>query len=132
MEQAIEGGCLCGRTRYRLRAAPVRISDCHCVDCRRGSAAPFVTWGVVRNSDVEILSGELRKVRHAGRLRSFAACCGTPLFFQDNEEASTIDVTIASLDYPESYTPEVAIWTEDRLPWVQVSSGRRTFRQGRE
>jgi hypothetical protein len=108
MEQAIEGGCLCGRTRYRLRAAPVRISDCHCIDCRRGSAAPFVTWGVVRPTEVEILSGELRKVRHAERLRSFAACCGTPLFFRENENAPTIDVTIAILVRPETRAISVA------------------------
>jgi hypothetical protein len=132
MNEPIEGGCLCGGVRYRLRAEPAQLSDCHCVDCRRASAAPFVTWGSVRKDDVEILSGELRKVRYAGRLRSFAACCGTPLFFQDDESSVSIDVTIASLDEPQSYSPEVAIWTEDRLPWVHLNPGLKIFRQGRE
>lgn len=91
-----------------------------------------MTWGVVRRSDVEILAGELRKVQHADRLRSFAACCGTPLFFQENEDAQTIDVTIASLDQPECYPPEVAIWTEDRLPWTVLDSNHRVYLQGRE
>lgn len=103
----------------------------HCIDCRRASAAPFVTWGSVPKDQVEILSGELRKVHHADRLRSFAACCGTPLFFQDDEDSESIDGTIASLDYPESYAPEVAIWTEDRLPWVTIEPKRRTYPQGR-
>jgi hypothetical protein len=132
MNEAIEGGCLCGGTRYRLRAEPVRISDCHCIDCRRGSAAAFVTWGQVGKGEVELLSGELRRVLFANRWRSFAACCGTPLFFQDNEEAPTIDLTIASLDHPERYTPEVAIWTEDRLPWALLDPTRPIFRQGRQ
>ena len=132
MNEAIEGGCLCGGTRYRLRAEPVRISDCHCIDCQRGSAAAFVTWGEVRKDDVELLSGELHRVLFADRLRSFAGCCGTPLFFQDDEEAPTIDVTIASLDHPERYTPEVAIWTEDRLPWARLDPTRPIYRQGRE
>ena len=81
MSAPIEGGCLCGGVRYRLHAEPIELSDCHCIDCRRASGAPFVTWGTVRQEDIELLSGELRKVHHAGRLRSFAACCGTPLFF---------------------------------------------------
>ena len=132
MNQAIEGGCLCGGTRYRLRDKPVRISDCHCIDCRRGSAAAFVTWGVVRITDMAILAGDLRKVRHADRIRSFAACCGTPLFFQDDEASPTIDVTIASLDHPEPYAPEVAIWTEDHLPWAPLDPARRAYRQGRD
>lgn len=131
MKTFFDGGCLCGGVRYRLRAEPAQLSDCHCLDCRRASAAPFVTWGVVERDEIELLSGELRKVQHAGRLRSFAACCGTPLFFQDDEVSASIDVTIASLDHPESFSPEVAIWTEDRLPWVQLEPGRQTFRQGR-
>jgi len=127
----IEGGCLCGGVRYRLHEQPKQLSDCHCVDCRRASAAPFVTWGSFPREKIELLSGELRKVKHADRLRSFASCCGTPLFFQDDEASEWIDVTISSLDYPEAYSPEVTIWTEDRLPWVPLDSTRPAFRQGR-
>jgi hypothetical protein len=132
MDRSVEGGCLCGGLRYRLHEPPVRVGDCHCVDCRRASAAAFVTWGVVYRKDVEILSGDLRKVRYAGRLRSFAACCATPLFFQDAQDSTTIDVTVVSLDYPERFAPEVAIWTEDRLPWVTIDPHRRTFLQARK
>ncbi len=131
MSGAIEGGCLCGRVRYRLRSEPAQLSDCHCLDCRRASAAPFVTWGAMPREEIELLSGELRKVQHAGRLRSFAACCGTPLFFQDEEGSVSIDVTIASLDVPEKFSPTVAIWTEDRLPWVMLNPARPAHRQGR-
>jgi len=127
----IEGGCLCGGVRYRLHEQPTQLSDCHCVDCRRASAAPFVTWGSFRREKIELLSGELRKVKHADRLRSFASCCGTPLFFQDDEASEWIDVTISSLDHPEAHSPEVTIWTEDRLPWVPLDSTRPAFRQGR-
>ena len=132
MSVRIEGGCLCGGVRYRLQTAPARLSDCHCIDCRRASAAPFVTWGEVPKGEIELVTGEVRKVNHAGRLRSFAGCCGTPLFFQENERSQSIDVTIASLDHPESYPPSVAVWTEDRLPWVTLDHSRPTFRQGRE
>src|SRR6185503_5661229 len=95
--------CLCGGLRYRLQDPPRRISNCHCIDCRRASAAPFVTWGEVKREQLEILSGELRNVRHADRLRSFADCCGTPLFFADHDGTEWMDVTIGSLDQPESY-----------------------------
>ncbi len=62
--------------------APKQLSDCHCVDCRRASGAPFVTWGSFPRDKIELLSGAVRKVKHADRFRSFAACCGTPLFFE--------------------------------------------------
>ncbi len=128
----IDGGCLCGGVRYRLHETPRQICDCHCIDCRRASAAPFVIWGSVPKEKMELLSGESRKVKHADRIRSFAACCGTPLFFQEKDDSEWIDMTIASLDHPEDFSTEASIWTEDRLPWVTLDSSHPTYRQGRE
>jgi len=68
-------------------------------------------------------------VPHAGRVRSFAACCGTHLFFEDSEDAPTIDVTIASLDDPRPFEPERAIWLEDRLPWVKLDERLPAYRR---
>ncbi|HEX9781439.1 MAG TPA: GFA family protein [Opitutaceae bacterium] len=132
MDSTIEGGCLCDGVRYRLHEMPADPEDCHCIDCRRASGAPFVTWGSVRKASVELLQGELRKVRHAGRLRSFASCCGTQLFFQWSEGSEWIDVTIATLDHPESFAPQYAIWTEDRLPWITLDPSRPAFKQRKE
>src|SRR3954467_7278091 len=106
MVGSIEGGCLCEGVRYRLHGRPKRGSDCHCEDCRRASAAPYVTWCSVPGNAMEVLSGELRRIVHAGRLRSFAACCGTPLFIQDEANSEWIDVTVASLNDPNSFAPQ--------------------------
>lgn len=132
MASAIEGGCLCGGVRYRLHVRPKQGSDCHCEDCRRASAAPYVTWCSVPSKAIEVLSGELRRVSYADRLRSFASCCGTPLFIQDEVSSEWIDVTVASLDDPKTFHPEVAIWTEDKLPWVKLDPSRRAFRRSRD
>lgn len=119
----IEGGCLCGLVRYHLLVAPEDLCDCHCVDCRRAGGAPYVTWGSVPKDQLRILSGEVKSVAFAGRNRSFAGCCGTPLFFDEGAASGSIDVTIASLDDPTPFAPERAIWIEDRLPWVVIDPG---------
>src|SRR6266446_10026387 len=93
---------------------------------------PYVTWCSVPSKAIEVLSGELRRVSYAGRLRSFASCCGTPLFIQDEVSSEWIDVTVASLDDPKTFHPEVAIWTEDKLPWVKLDPSRRAFRRSRD
>jgi len=128
----IDGGCLCGRVRFRLHETPHHLCDCHCIDCRRASGAPFVTWGTVTKDKLEILSGDIRTVRHADRIRSFAGCCGTSLFFQDDDSATLTDVSIASLDDPLSFAPELAIWTEDRLPWVLLDPTKPALRQNQK
>ena len=121
MNTPIEGGCLCGGTRYRIEEGPTHIADCHCIDCRRGAGAPYVTWGTIARAKLTLRGQPLRKVPHAGRVRSFAACCGTHLFFEDAPDADTIDVTIASFDDPAPFAPKMTIWTEDRLPWVVLN-----------
>lgn len=118
MKPETEGGCLCGTLRYQLTTTPIPGSLCHCQDCRRASAAPMVAWVSVRRENFTILSGELKRITHAGRFRSFAPCCGTPILVQDAEDSENLDVTTCSLDEPGPYPPKASIWAEDRLPWM--------------
>jgi hypothetical protein len=115
------GGCLCGKVRYTLKREPSDLVDCHCIDCRRSSGAPYVTWGTVAREDFQVTQGELREVIFADRLRKFAPCCGTQILFQDAADAKSVDVTLASLDEPGSFQLAKALWCEDRLPWVPLN-----------
>jgi hypothetical protein len=123
------GGCVCGGTRYVLKSAPFALIDCHCIDCRRSAGAPYVTWGSVPRKDLHVTKGEPRKVAHANRIRCFAACCGTHLFFEDSKDLDTVDVTIASLDDPVPFAPRKVIWLEDKLPWVMIDESLPAFQK---
>jgi hypothetical protein len=112
-----------------LKSRPFALIDCHCIDCRRSAGAPYVTWGSVPRKDLIITKGESRKIAHANRIRSFAACCGTHLFFEDTKDSDMIDVTIASLDDPTPFAPEKAIWLEDKLPWVTLDESLPMFQK---
>jgi len=123
------GGCLCGGTRYLLKSRPFAILDCHCVDCQKSAGAPYVQWGCVPRTDLVVTKGEPRKVLYANRVRLFASCCGTHLFFEDSEDSANIDVTIASLDEPAPFPPEKAIFLEDKLPWVAIDESLPSFQK---
>jgi len=123
----ITGGCVCGGTRYVLKSRPFGLVDCHCIDCRRSVGAPYVQWGSVPRQDVIVTKGEPRKIPYANRIRSFAACCGTHLFFEDSKDSDTIDFTIASLDDPTPFAPQKAIFLEDKLPWVVIDESIPSF-----
>jgi hypothetical protein len=86
-----------------------------------------VTWGSVLREDLVVTKGEPRKIAHANRIRSFAACCGTHLFFEATKDSETIDVTIASLDDPAPFAPQKVIWLEDKLPWVVLDESLPSF-----
>jgi hypothetical protein len=123
----ITGGCVCGGTRYVLKTRPFALVDCHCIDCRRSAGAPHLAWGSVPRQDLVVTKGVPRKIPYANRIRSFAACCGTHLFFEDAKDSEAIDVTIASLDDPAPLAPQKAIWLEDKLPWVASNKSLPSF-----
>ncbi len=112
----LTGGCLCGKVRYVVRRRPRSLLDCHCIDCRRSSGAPYVSWGTVDREHFEVTDGKLKIVEFAHRLRGFAPCCGTQVLFQSSVKAASIDFSIASLDQPEALAPKKALWCEDHLP----------------
>jgi hypothetical protein len=86
-----------------------------------------VQWGSVPRKDLVVTKGEPRKIPYANRIRSFAACCGTHLFFEDAKDSDTIDFTIASLDDPIRFAPQKAIYLEDKLPWVVIDESIPSF-----
>ena len=116
----LTGGCLCGGVRYELGERPFGVVDCHCIDCRRSAGAPYVTWGMVQREKFKLIGGTIRRVSFAGRLRGFAACCGTQILFEDAPDCPRVDVAIATLDDPRPFAPAKAIWIEDKLPWVTL------------
>jgi hypothetical protein len=124
------GGCLCGSVRYEASGEPYNITHCHCLDCRRSSGAPFVTWASFRRSDFQFVKGQPREIRWAGRVRSFCAQCGTPLTFVNGSDE--IDVTVCSFDDPVRVTPADHTWIEDRLPWIYLADNLPAFPKRRE
>lgn len=118
----VEGGCLCASVRYRVSGAPVATSICYCNSCRRASGAPSVAWVVLRAVDFAIATGQPIAFRSSPRVvRSFCGKCGTPLTYQHDESLDTIDVTTATLDFPERFAPTREIWREHKLAWEPVN-----------
>jgi hypothetical protein len=114
----IEGGCLCGAIRYRVTGKPLTTSLCHCRSCRLASGAPSVAWVVVRSSDFAFVTGEPASFRSSPPvLRTFCPTCGTPLTYQRDSGPDTIDITTATLDFPDRFPPVKEIWIEHKLGW---------------
>ena len=120
--RAQEGGCQCGRVRYRITGDPVMAAICHCSMCRRANAAPAVAWALFRELQVTVLEGTLTTYESSpGARRGFCARCGTQITFRADYIPELIDITIGSLDHPEVITPSFHYWDSKRLPWVQFA-----------
>jgi hypothetical protein len=74
------------------------------------------------------VQGQLAQYRSSpGVSRGFCAACGTSISYRRDDRGDEIDVTVSSLDDSVSMVPEVHIWVEDKLPWVEITDGRGQF-----
>jgi len=104
-DETLEGGCQCGRVRYRARVAGAEAYLCHCRMCQRatgGFAAAFV------HLPLEEVAWDAEPDWYASSpiaKRPFCSKCGSPLGFQFTEDAKGIDLTFGSFDDPSRFVP---------------------------
>jgi hypothetical protein len=123
-----EGGCLCGRVRYRAGGEATNLCFCHCTSCRRATGALMVPWGTFAAAKFAIVQGALAEYSSSPRVtRGFCAACGTSLTYRHEDRGGEIDVTLASLDEPGALVPQLHIWVEDKPPWVVIEDGRPQY-----
>ncbi len=113
-DTVLEGGCLCGAVRYRLRH-PRSAYWCHCTMCRRASGSAALPWVSVVRADFEVTQGALATFSSSpGVARGFCGACGSPIVFDMAREAE-VDVTLGTLDTPDALPPTHHLWTRSAL-----------------
>jgi hypothetical protein len=132
MTETFEGGCACGRARYRLASKPMFVNCCHCRDCQRQTGSAFVINAVIETNRVEMLSGETKAVpapTDSGRPHVIHRCphCETALwsFYDGRQELSY--VRVGALDDPSAHPPDAHIYTRSKLPWVALPTDVPAF-----
>jgi hypothetical protein len=124
----IEGGCLCGQVRYRATGVARGITICHCTSCRRASGAPLVAWSGFPAEGFAFTRGApVTYPSSPGVERTFCGKCGTQLTYRRQDDATNVDVTIASMDDPESIAPQDHTWVSERLSWMKLGDGLPTY-----
>ena len=124
MEQARTGGCGCGSVRYRLEAEPFDAGWCHCRICQLSSGAPAMVFASVATGDLVFTQGEDKVNKFPSSSfghRLFCGECGTPLAMKVDHQPETIDITVATLDDPDSVEPGFRIFEASRISWFETA-----------
>ena len=112
----LAGGCLCGQIRYQIRRIPNAAGICHCKSCRRAAGAESVAWAVNHADAFAFMEGQPRVFQSSeGVERTHCGDCGSTLTYRKSPDS--IDVTLATLDDPESLQPTKETWCRDRVSW---------------
>ncbi len=130
-----EGGCLCGRVRYRSEVMPLTTVHCYCTDCRRIGGTGHATHTVVLEDGFHLVGevSEYQRTADSGNQinRRFCPQCGSAIFHTRDGMEGKVVIRTSSLDDPEIARPDRAIYVSSAISWDHVdpdlpSSGKMT------
>lgn len=113
-----DGGCLCGRVRFRVTAVPLDSGYCHCRMCQKNTGAPVVAWATFPIDEFSWTAGEPGTYLSSPRARrQFCTTCGSYMIFRSDDFPAEISINTASFDDPNAFPPRQHIFTECRVAW---------------
>jgi hypothetical protein len=91
-----------------------------------------MSWASFRSADFSFTLGQPARFESSAiAFRQFCRDCGTQLTFQLHRSPDSIDVTLGSIDRPETITPADHIWVRRQIPWIVLADGLPRFETNR-
>jgi hypothetical protein len=126
-----QASCLCGANIITLSGQPLVRFKCHCTDERKLTGAAFSLNYLMSSEDLKVVKGELKvwgKVVNSGNMMSNHVCgrCGSLLYRTSTGYPGKMAIKTGCIDgedVPNSYVPDVEIFTRSRAPWVVPIEG---------
>lgn len=124
----IEGGCRCGKVRFRITQPPLFTAICHCTGCQKMTASAFSTTISLRPDGFEVTEGEtVAGGMHGGPQNGdhqHCDWCKSWVFTRVPPEWGVVNVRATMLDDPSWFTPFLETYTSEALPWAIQHSER--------
>ena len=114
----IDGGCLCGRARYRVEGRLLYANHCHCSMCRRQHGAALATYAGVDPAGFKWTRGaDMVRVfeTETGAGWCFCRQCGSSLAGTLHGEITSI--TLGTVDGDPQIKPESHIYVGSKASW---------------
>ena len=121
VEQTMEGGCHCGRVRFRVTASLDRVTYCNCSICSKKGFLHLI----VTPERFELLSGKdaltAYRFNTGVAQHMFCSTCGIHPFYVPRSDPDKIDVNVRCLDGVDLATIEVKQF--DGKDWEHAMAG---------
>jgi len=136
MTDGIEGGCRCGRVRYRIaQAALPRAYACHCRDCQTWSGSAFSMQFILPEDQLEV-AGEpaLFELTSPDGTRTSRqrACpvCFTRVYNTNTRRPGLAVVRAGTLDRSDELAIVAHIWTKRKLAGIAIPAALPAWEEG--
>jgi hypothetical protein len=116
--------CWCGQLQARCTGDPVRVSVCHCLDCKKRSGSAFAAQARWPDESVE-MTGQFSVWTHQGQtgnrahFRFCPVCSSTVAYLADAMPGLTA-IPIGAFGDPDFPPPEYSVYEERKHAWVAI------------
>ena len=121
--------CRCGQLKATVTGDPVRVSACHCLNCKKRSGSAFAVQARWPSDQVRIEGGSktFGKVADSGNRATFHFCanCGSDVYYEidgkfDDKFNGLIAIPLGALDDPFVLQPRFSVWEKRKNDWLEI------------
>jgi hypothetical protein len=121
--------CRCGRLRATVTGEPVRVSVCHCLNCKKRSGSAFAVQARWPRDQVDIEgpSKTFVIVADSGNRATFHFCpeCGSDVYYEidgkfDDKFNDLVAIPLGAFDDPYFGAPAYSVWESRKHDWVEI------------
>ena len=121
--------CRCGQLRVTVSGEPIRVSVCHCLNCKKRSGSAFAVQARWPKNDVRIegASKTFVIVADSGNRATFHFCpeCGSDVYYEidgkfDDKFNDLLAVPLGVFDDPYFATPDFSVWESRKHDWLEI------------
>ena len=133
MSPDLQGGCLCGKVRFKASRAPLRTIACHCTFCQRLTGSSFYAESLFERDAVEFNDGALAQFEHrsdgSGKLVfvHFGPTCGTTVGLTFERWPELRALSRGCYDDPNAVEIVANIWTRSAQTGVALPCAMDCF-----
>jgi len=117
--------CRCSQLKAVTTGEPVRVSVCHCLNCKKRSGSAFAVqarWPAEKVT-IEGLSKTHVMVADSGNSATFHFCpdCGSDVYYENSGKFDgLIAIPVGAFDDPYFGSPEYSVWEQRKHQWVEI------------
>lgn len=116
--------CPCGQLSLTCTGDPMRISACHCLDCKRRSGSAFAVQARFAPETVTVTgtSKQWTRISDAGNEAVFHFCpdCGTTVWYHALPHRALFAVPIGTFADPAFPAPVYSVYEQRKHAWVEI------------
>lgn len=113
----VDGDCMCGQVRIRVRANPLITMACHCRGCQRLSASAFSLSALLPADAVDVAGETAIGALHGASRYEYCPHCLNWLLTRP-AGAPLVNVRPSMFDMPAWSAPFIETFTREKLSWA--------------